>query len=395
MALTFASLYCGCGGFDLGFTEAGYRCTGAFDIDPLAIKVHRDNLKSPTTLCDLTSTNPSLGGLRADVLLAGSPCQGFSTVGKRDPHDPRNSLLVLGGRIAVATRPRVFIAENVSGVVAGEQRRFWDALANTLRTAGFRTTDFLCDAQRMGVPQRRRRMVMVAWRRNRDFRFDIPPVTGGGLKSALEFLDGVSNHEPSTLLPNSRSAMIANHIGQGQKLSNVRSGPRSIHTWNIPEVYGRTSRRERHVLETLIRLRRQNRLRSVGDADPVTARAMSLSLGHNVRDTLKSLVRKRYVRYRNGAFDLTHTFNGKYRRLASDAPSPTVDTRFGDPRYFLHPTQHRGLTVREAARIQGFPDSFVFDGPARTQYRLVGNAVPPPMARQIASCIRDAILETP
>jgi DNA (cytosine-5)-methyltransferase 1 len=69
------------------------------------------------------------------------------------------------------------------------------------------------------------------------------------------------------------------------------------------------------------------------------------------------------------------------QRLAWDSPSCTVDTRFGEPRYFLHPNHHRGFTVREAARIQGFPDNFIFEGALKTQYRLVGNAVPPPMAR--------------
>ena len=75
-----------------------------------------------------------------------------------------------------------------------------------------------------------------------------------------------------------------------------------------------------------------------------------------------------------------------------DGLSPTVHTRFGNPRYFLHPEENRGLTVREAARIQGFPDSFVFLGNENEQYRMVGNAVPPQLGRFIASFIRDNIL---
>ena len=393
MSVTFASLYSGCGGFDLGFVQAGFRCTGAFDIDPLAITVHRRNLRSSATVCDLRNEHDLLNGIKADVLLAGSPCQGFSTAGKRDLEDPRNSLLVLGGRIAVSVQAKVFVAENVAGVIAGQHKQYWDALHETLRVAGYRTADIYCDAYSMGVPQRRRRMVMIAWLRNLEIKIDVPHIRGGVVSEAIKSIDGAPNHAPTKIRSNSQTALIAKHIGQGQKLSNVRGGPRAIHTWQIPEVYGRTTDRERKILEALLRLRRQKRVRTVGDADPVSAEVISRHVGQDAKPTLESLIRKRYVRFSDGLFDLTHTFNGKYRRLNSNAPSPTVDTRFGDPKYFLHPTKDRGLTAREAARIQGFPDSFVFEGSSRAQHRMIGNAVPPPMARQIASLVR-RILET-
>jgi DNA (cytosine-5)-methyltransferase 1 len=393
MSLTFASLYSGCGGFDLGFCQAGFRCTGAFDIDPLAVRVNQLNLNQSATLCDLTAVEPSLGGLKSDVLLAGSPCQGFSTAGKRDHDDPRNSLLVLGGRIATIVRPKVFVAENVAGVVAGQHKQYWEALRDILRSAGYRTADTCCDAHQMGVAQRRRRMVMMAWLRERDVRIEIPASEGGVLSEAIRSINGAPNHNPVKLPPHSDAARIARHVLCGQKLSNVRGGPRSVHTWEIPEVFGKTNTRERTVLEALLKLRRQNRIRPFGDADPVSIRTINRYLGYDTQHTLESLIRKNYVRRVDALLDLTHTFNGKYRRLDLQSPSPTVDTRFGDPKYFLHPSSNRGLTVREAARIQGFPDTFVFEGSERAQYRLIGNAVPPPMARQIALFIRRVILE--
>jgi DNA (cytosine-5)-methyltransferase 1 len=70
--------------------------------------------------------------------------------------------------------------------------------------------------------------------------------------------------------------------------------------------------------------------------------------------------------------------------------APTVDTRFGQPRFFLHPEHHRGFSVREAARIQGFPDDFEFEGSVQSQFRMVGNAVPPPLAASVARSIRDS-----
>ena len=234
---------------------------------------------------------------------------------------------------------------------------------------------------------------MIAWRSGREITFALPRIDGGSVANVLHFRDGTPNHKPSKLPAGSQALLIAKHIRQGQKLSNVRGGPRAVHTWHIPEVFGKTSAEERRVLEALVKLRRQCRTRSFGDADPVTATIISRYVGHPVSDTLASLVCRGFVRKIDGSFDLTRTFNGKFRRLSLDAPSPTVDTRFGDPRYFLHPTDDRGITVREAARLQGFPDTFLFEGPERAQYRMIGNAVPPRMAHLIAQFVRTAILK--
>jgi len=186
--------------------------------------------------------------------------------------------------------------------------------------------------------------------------------------------------------------MIAKRIGPGQKLCNVRGGPRSVHTWEIPEVFGGTTKSERALLEGIMYLRRKLRCRDSGDADPVSGSDLYRFLGVPVLRTLDALIAKSYVREVDGKYDLAQSFNGKFRRLAWDRPSYTVDTRFGDPRYFLHPDSNRGLTVREAARIQGFPDSFVFDGPERVQYKMVGNAVPPPVGHAVAEFVQRVLL---
>jgi DNA (cytosine-5)-methyltransferase 1 len=165
-----------------------------------------------------------------------------------------------------------------------------------------------------------------------------------------------------------------------------------VHTWDIPEVFGPVSATERKLLEALLMLRRTERVRTRGDADPVRAHLLLAKLKRPVSETLHALLRKRYVKRVGEGYDLTNTFNGIFRRLEWDKPCYTVDTRFGNPRYFLHPRENRGFTVREAARIQGFPDDFIFTGTAESQYRQVGNAVPPPIARDLAVVIREAIL---
>jgi DNA (cytosine-5)-methyltransferase 1 len=122
------------------------------------------------------------------------------------------------------------------------------------------------------------------------------------------------------------------------------------------------------------------------------ARSISTALQRSVSDDLDSLLSKGYIRRVGRYYDLTHTFNGKFRRLSWNAPALTVDTRFGDPRYFLHPEEDRGFTVREVARVQGFPDSYIFFGRERLSYTMLGNAVPPPMARSIAQLVRTRLL---
>lgn len=392
LPMNFISLFCGCGGFDLGFIQTGHSCIGAYDIDPVAIEAHRRNLSSIAEIRDLSLQAPPLRLLRkADIVLAGPPCQGFSTAGKRQLNDPRNNLLPRAGEIAIMGRPKVILMENVPAVTAGSHKRYWHALTQILRNAGYQTVELRCDASNMGMGQIRKRIVLLAWRTGRQLDIALGKEPPKSLREILRGIDTTHNHIPTPIDPGSSIDLIANRIGPGQKLCNVRKGIRSVHTWEIPEVYGHTNKNERHILDLFISLRRRNRARTFGDADPITARQLSKSAGHAVAKTLAALIRKGYVRYSRGRYDLTHTFNGKFRRLNWNLPSYTVDTRFGDPRYFLHPDENRGFTVREAARIQGFPDSFVFPGNEKAQYTLVGNAVPPPVGRQLAMLIREGL----
>lgn len=157
-------------------------------------------------------------------------------------------------------------------------------------------------------------------------------------------------------------------------------------------MFGKTTQRERKLLVAMRRLRRQVRSRDYGDADPLTITVIKRECGGDAATVLRTLIDKGYIRRVGKRYDLVHTFNGKFRRLSLTHPSPTVDTRFGTPRYFLHPEEERGFSVREAARIQGFPDDFVFTGSLPIQFRLVGNAVPPPVSKAVATAIRKALL---
>jgi DNA (cytosine-5)-methyltransferase 1 len=382
----FYSLFSGCGGLDIGFAEAGFSPRLSVDQDATALAVHRSHLASPVEQLDLTSADPSIpASARIDVLLAGSPCQGFSTMGQRRIDDPRNSLLLVAARIAAKHRPKVVVAENVLGALSGEHRLYWEALHTSMRALGYKTKDFHVNSADFGVPQIRRRVVMISWRTAKSDVADLRGTAPTALRDVLSGLVGQPNHSPSELPLGSKHRKIAERIGQGQKLTNARGGECAVHTWDIPEVFGRTNKREREVLEAVLRLRRQERKRDFGDADPVSTALLRKLYGD---DVLGKLVEKGYLRKLVGHHDLTNTFNGKYRRLEMDGLSRTVDTRFGDYTSVLHPTEHRSFTVREAARIQGFPDNIVFSGTIKDQFRMIGNAVPPPMALAIAKAVQ-------
>ena len=390
--MTFASLFSGCGGFDLGFAARGFRSKGAFDCDPEAVGNFAANVDGPVNCVDLTQGIPDeqlLFGV--DALIAGPPCQGFSTAGKRLLNDERNHLLTLTGTLAQRVSPKVLVVENVSGALSGEHANYLKSLDNMMRLAGYRTHTMRCQAADLGMAQLRRRVLFFAWRTGRDILFTTPNTPRGELRTVLAGAEKQPNHHPIRLTKNSRDWYIAQRIKPGQKLSNVRGGLNAVATWDIPEVFGSVTKHERTVLELLRRLRRQERQRDHGDADPVSIARLEAALGSSFHRLLEGLITKGYLRRVDGGIDLVGTFNGKFRRLTWDKPSCTVDTRFGAPRYFLHPSQQRGFTVRDAARIQGFPDDYVFQGNEQAQYRVIGNAVPPPLGAFAADIVKQLL----
>lgn len=389
MLPTLASLYSGCGGFDLGFEAAGFRPVAAYDIDPKVVAVYNANLPPVARVADLASFTPSCC---PDVLVAGSPCQGFSTAGRRLVLDPRNALLVRAGEVALALRPRAFLLENVPAAASGYQAHHWYLVEDMLRWNGYNVRRLLMEGTESGIPQIRRRLFLMAWRGSDCINVRLPACAPVGLATELRNVDGVADHDPAPLPLGSREHMIATRIAPGCKLSNVRAGLASVHTWDIPAVFGAVTSAEVELLRTVLHLRRRDRRRKNGDADPVLPASVARKLGRCVRDDAARLVTKGYLRQVGEYLDLTHTYNGKFRRLHWARPSPTVDTHFGDPALFLHPDEHRGLTPREAARIQGFPDRVRFAGSRRARFRMVGNAVPPPMAERLAHFVRQALL---
>ena len=388
----FISLFSGCGGFDLGFSKH-FACLGAYDFEPSAVNTYNQNFPDEAFLHDLTDLNlPNMAqASSADILLSGSPCQGFSTIGRRRLDDPRNQLLFTAADVAELIGPKVVICENVPAVKSGKHSVYWEELINKLNRLGYKTEEFVYDFSRYGLAQIRKRIFLIAYRGAKVDRslLELSTRESSSLKNVLAGVEHVSDHA-CCQHPKDTDIEIAKKIKPGQKLSNVRGGDNSVHSWDIPSVYGAVSESERALLENVLSLRRKHRVRDFGDADPVTQDILEKHHDGPYKRDLRSLIKKGYVTEKSpGFYDLKGAFNGKYRRLMQEAPSHTVDTNFGNPRYFLHPVENRGFSIREAARIQSFPDDFSFVGSLAQQYRMIGNAVPPMMSEQLAGVIND------
>lgn len=384
------SLFSGCGGLDLGFHQEGIRTDQAFEIDPSAIRNYNANLLAVGRQVDLSRFSPP--DRSVDVLLAGAPCQGFSTVGRRDVHDPRNLLLMRVAEISLALLPKVVILENVPAALSGAHRAHWEAVEDRMRNGGYNVRRLLLRGEDVGIAQRRRRLFLICWMGSDCIRVDVPAASPLVLAEALAGMSSASEDDLA-LAADCTHFKVAQKIGPGQKLSNVRLSDNSVATWSIPEVFGSTSQFEREVLTAIARLRRRQRIRDFGDGDPVSKDRIETEMKCDVSKTLARLIDAGFLRMVDDKIDLRHTYNGKYRRLDWASVSPTVDTHFGNPALFLHPDQHRGVTPNEAARIQGFPDHFQFSGSRQQKFKMIGNAVPPPMAAQLAKFVREGILK--
>jgi DNA (cytosine-5)-methyltransferase 1 len=377
---------------------AGFQCVGAFDKDEKAINVHKKNIDSKQSeVFDLSLKKSGTLIPHAEVLIAGPPCQGFSTAGKLKDDDHRNALLQVVSRISKTVNPKVIVVENVPGLKSNRMLHHYNKLIKSLEKLQYKTKTITCDSSDYGVPQRRKRLFIIAWSNELNFKNNISLDDMKDKKTVNEALanidQGINNHTPKLLSSDTDDFLIASRIKAGQKLCDVRGGQHSIHTWDIPEVFGVINKKEKIILELIRSLRRKKRRRDYGDSDPVLIQCIKDELSFSPSMYIESLIKKGYLCKKGKGIDLKHSFNGWYRRLDGMGFSPTVDTHFGRTKYFLHPTENRGLTVREAARLQTFPDDFIFEGTEAEQYRMIGNAVPPKMAQVIAKFVNKNLLD--
>jgi DNA (cytosine-5)-methyltransferase 1 len=430
------SAFSGCGGFDLGFKEAGFELIYACDNDAAAVDCYSRNVDRNVFARDVTSSEfhsdiANIG--TCDVVLGGFPCQGFSKAGPKQESDERNTLYVEMRRIVAKLRPSVFIAENVDGIRQNFGGAFLKKIISGFEQVGYEVDHQILDAAAFGVPQYRRRAFFVGTRqgsgqafawprpthrattRNGEFKvaeregprlFDTSEIVpkhecrqrARTIKDAIADLVQLRPEVPDHAVTNAwpkKYEGVFKVIKQGQKLCNVRHSDTSVYTWNIPDVFGEVTEREAVVLEIVSRHRRHKQYGSIPNGNPLPLDEIErLSGVAGLRNEVVSLLAKNYLKDMDGKYDLKGAMfcSGLFKRPNWSEPSPTILTNFHNPRYFLHPLEDRPFSLRECARLQSFPDSFEITGDSSvvdlvSGYRLIGNAVPPLLSRRFADAV--------
>jgi len=396
---TFIDLFCGCGGFTLGMLRAGFECLAAIDNDKAAIDTLRQNLCGDVDLprlrnvvqADLTRLSPRVlrrkfGIKSVDVIVGGPPCQGFSTArqvdganhGQRLKPDARRLLYKDFLRFVDYYRPRVFVIENVLGIrSAADGKYFTEVQADARRVKarrgipGYRVHAQIEDASALGVPQKRRRQLIVG------VRCDVPDYFVPELKHPSRSTPFVTLGPAIDDLP-----LVKPGDRVGATEYDLQRRRRSLEKYGTPAV-----KYLRQVAQV-----HKSKVLSNHFARPHSERDLRDFRLLNEGETSAIAMRRGVV------FEFPYdkeNFKDRYTRQSRQKPCSTIVAHLSkDGLMFIHPTQTRSLTPREAARIQSFPDWFIFPPQQTHAYRLIGNAVPPLVGEAVGNALRDFLRQS-
>ncbi len=340
--LTVADLFAGAGGLSLGFERAGFRALWAADRNAAAVETFRCNLNRRAECVEI---EPDANCPRPTVIIGGPPCQGFSSAGMRRTGDERNSLASTFAQIVARVRPEAFVFENVEGFLTGERGRPIHELLQPLIAAGYRVHLRKINAANFGVPQHRKRVLAIG-----GFGFD--PTFPEPTHSAF---GAPGAHLTAARLP--KTATVAQAIEDLPQPAQRAPGRPADH------YSGHINRERLHKIKAL--------------QPGQTMRDLPEALWH------RSYRRRAYRRVQDGT--PTERRGGApagMRRLRPDEPAKAITGGAGSE--LIHPSEDRFLTLRECARLQTFPDDFMFHGTKAERALFIGNAVPPRLAEVVA-----------
>ena len=381
--LSSVDLFCGAGGITQGFRQVGYNCLYANDFMPEAIETFRHNHPSTLAECksieevDAASLRKTLripkGDL--DVLVGGPPCQGFSiNAPSRFLNDPRNSLFRHYARFVEEFSPKAFVFENVPGLLSMADGAIFDKILQVFSELGYHLSVKILFGPHYGIPQERWRLILLG---SQYGEIQHPAPThfakgranfrgGGTLTIPLNSADA-RNFLPAVTVGDAIRDLPRLSMGEGADEVGYTSDPDSAYALRLRNPDGITFN------HFAAKLSKQN-----------VERMKHVPPGGSWRDIPHELLPRGMQQARKS----DHT--KRYGRLSFDGFSGTVLTKC-DPHWgtvFL-PDQDRTLSVREAARLQSFPDQYRFLGSRVSQYVQVGNAVPVLMASAIANAVRE------
>lgn len=413
--LTFIDLFAGAGGLSEGFIQAGFNPVAHVEMNVFAAQtlvtrsayyylkqngkenlyygylrgqITRDGLLESVpkriqsaVICEMMSDNTlpkifkTIDGILAirgikkvDVIIGGPPCQAYSLVGRAQSshmerpmsEDPRNELYKLYARFLKKYQPRMFVFENVMGIESANNGETWKKVKRLLRYAGYKIECHEQNAQTFGVMQNRRRMIIVGWLKESNYGYpsftpvEINSVVNDLLVDLPKLRPGKSSNAYSETTPS--KYVIENMIRTSEDVLTLHAArpnkPRDIEIYKIAIALWNKKHQRLNYNDLPDELKTHKNRQSFVDRFKVV----------------------------EGDQSCCHTMLAHISK---------------DGHYFIHPDfeQHRSITVREAARIQSFPDNFFFEGPRTAQFVQIGNAVPPLMARGIALGIKTQLEE--
>ncbi len=350
-------LFAGAGGLSLGLHQAGINIVLANELEKDFANTYQAN-HPDTHMCvgdiakiDFAAQIEDLGLTdNIQLVCGGPPCQGFSTVGKKDLDDPRNSLFYQFLRCVDEANPQAIIFENVSGFKTMYQGRVYHELIEQLTRRGFVTDTRILNAVDFGLAQYRKRTIIVGVRSDDLIEWPTPQYAEksnglfGDLPPCRTLMDAISDLPPLTVCGQA-DEYLCEPQNEFQEL--MRTGSSALTEHNCAN-YGA---RMQEILKTI-------------------------PPGGSVHDLPERLRPKSY-------------FANTYARLVPDQPSPTITRNFGTPSSSrcVHPYQSRALSTREGARLQGFPDWYEYHGSKTSKNLQIGNAVPPPLGKVLGEMI--------
>ena len=385
---TAIDLFCGAGGLSAGFAQEGYQIALGIDFDAAAVETYAANFGADKArqedLLDFTASDVRrLVGREVDVILGGPSCQSFSTHGRHNRWvvgDPRSDLWSRMHSYVSELRPRAFLMENVPGMLYFSGGTFVDALTHAFRELGYTLTYQIVLAADYNVPQLRRRLIVVGVLGDVPFTFPEPPRLGGWRRDSLakweaeriasNKLPHITLREAFGTLPSAVEPWEKTRYRSARPANSYDAYMRS--PWKTVPVD-----REIGPISTGQIVTDHERVPII---EEVRNLAKHVPPGGTWRDIPPHVLPDRFRSMRRT--DGTNL----YGRLTWDRPAYTVTTQFQNitTGCFIHPDEDRPLTVREGARIQTFSDDFVFEGATSAKVRLIGNAVPPLLARAFA-----------
>ena len=372
MGYSIIDLFCGCGGLSCGFVQEGFDILAGVDFYKPSLETFAVNFPGAMTFQeDITSLRPealrermALKRGELDCLIGGPPCQGFSKnvpATQRSMNDPRNILMRVFLNFVREFQPKVLLIENVSEVVNAYEQSISRYILAELCSMGYQVKLQTLNAAQYGVPQLRRRAFFLASRCNGIF---FPAPTHDALIKTPQ-------HSPICAEPMQPFVSVWNAIrdlpsmkaGEGQPFCAYTEQNTSAFLW---EVRGKQNEVSDHQARSLTQIQME--------------RIACLGEGQGLKDLPD------HLRPKSG-------YSGAYARLFPDEPARTI-TRWvfhpGSGR-FVHPYDNRVITIREAARLQGFPDWFFFTGSYIQKSHQVGEAVPPLLVRHLARSLASAL----